>query len=253
MSSADPAPSDSVLELLKQAAATAYCRPALRALGDALPLDDTILHTALDQAAETRDAKSFSHLYAAALFAGRRIPARVLELGGALVPEAMLLLHTALRLDGNIAEPLAAAVRSGRMGSERDAAALVTALLDYERRETPVPTEFLILTRRTCRVCSRTGAPMAVRSSVSLPSSPTTRWRLPSLTRTSRTTVAWTPFFPPSLTVYQHKGHRLRFSRSGEPKIEEAYSTHLVVVGKRNPSAASETASAPPGPSGQKI
>ncbi len=41
----------------------------------------------------------------------------------------------------------------------------------------------------------------------------------------------------PSTTVYQHKGHRLRFSRSGEPKIEEAYSTHLVVVGKRNPFA----------------
>ncbi len=41
----------------------------------------------------------------------------------------------------------------------------------------------------------------------------------------------------PSPTVYQHKGHRLRFSRSGEPKIEQAYSTHLVVVGKRNPFA----------------
>jgi hypothetical protein len=41
----------------------------------------------------------------------------------------------------------------------------------------------------------------------------------------------------PSVTVYQHKGHRLRFSRSGEPKIDEAYSTHLVVVGKRNPFA----------------
>lgn len=44
----------------------------------------------------------------------------------------------------------------------------------------------------------------------------------------------------PSITVYQRKGHRLRFSRSGEPKIEEAYSTHLVVVGKRNPFAAPE-------------
>lgn len=41
----------------------------------------------------------------------------------------------------------------------------------------------------------------------------------------------------PSITIYQHKGHRLRFCRSGEPRIEEAYSTHLVVVGKRNPFA----------------
>ena len=37
----------------------------------------------------------------------------------------------------------------------------------------------------------------------------------------------------PSITVYQHKGYRLRFSRSGEPNIEEAYSTHLVVTGCR--------------------
>lgn len=44
----------------------------------------------------------------------------------------------------------------------------------------------------------------------------------------------------PSLTVYQHKGHRLRFSRSGEPKIEQAYATHLVVVGKRNPFVAED-------------
>ena len=44
----------------------------------------------------------------------------------------------------------------------------------------------------------------------------------------------------PSITVYQHRSHRLRFSLSGTPKIEEAYSTHLVVVGKRNPFASPE-------------
>jgi hypothetical protein len=52
----------------------------------------------------------------------------------------------------------------------------------------------------------------------------------------------------PSITVYQHRGHRLRFSHSGEPKIEQAYSTHLVVVGKRNPFAASESDPPPPSP-----
>jgi hypothetical protein len=44
----------------------------------------------------------------------------------------------------------------------------------------------------------------------------------------------------PSLTAYQHKGHRLCFSLGGIPKIEEAYATHLVVVGNRNPFAAPE-------------
>jgi hypothetical protein len=50
----------------------------------------------------------------------------------------------------------------------------------------------------------------------------------------------------PSITVYQHRGHPLRFSRSGEPKIEEAWSRHFVVVGKRNPFAEVE-AEAPAG------
>ena len=45
----------------------------------------------------------------------------------------------------------------------------------------------------------------------------------------------------PSITVYQHRGQRLRFSLSGEPKIEEAWSRHFVVVGKRNPFAAPES------------
>ncbi|MEO5711975.1 MAG: hypothetical protein ABIT37_00660 [Luteolibacter sp.] len=45
----------------------------------------------------------------------------------------------------------------------------------------------------------------------------------------------------PSQTVYKHRSHRLRFSRSGEHLIEEAWSRHFVVVGKRNPFAARET------------
>lgn len=45
----------------------------------------------------------------------------------------------------------------------------------------------------------------------------------------------------PSITVYQHRKHLLRFSCSGKPKIEEAWSRHFVVVGKRNPFADQET------------
>ena len=35
----------------------------------------------------------------------------------------------------------------------------------------------------------------------------------------------------PSMTVYQHKGQRLRFSRSGDPGVEEAYARHFVRLG----------------------
>jgi hypothetical protein len=157
MPPSDPTPAADVSQLLKQAAATVYCRPALRTLGAALPADDSILTAALHEAAAGRDAKSFSHLYLGALFAGRRIPAEVLGSGAALLPEAMLILHTALRLDGDVAESLAAAVRSGRMGSEREATALIAGWLDYERREVSAPPEFLALTRKICRQTMRTG------------------------------------------------------------------------------------------------
>jgi hypothetical protein len=44
----------------------------------------------------------------------------------------------------------------------------------------------------------------------------------------------------PSHTCYHHRKHPLRFSKSGEPLIEEAYARHFVVVGKRNPFAKEE-------------
>jgi hypothetical protein len=159
MPSSDPAssPAATVSELLKQAAATVYCRPALRALGSALSADDSILTAALNEAADRRNAKSFSHLYLAALMAERRIPAEVLELGAALLPEARLLLHTALRLEGDVAKSLAVAVRAGRMGSEREATAIIAGWLDYERRGISAAPEFLALTRRICRETVRTG------------------------------------------------------------------------------------------------
>ena len=87
----------------------------------------------------------------AALYAGRRISAEVLELGAALLPDAMILMNTAFRLDGDVAKSLAVAARSGRMANERNAIALVVGWLDYERREVSAPPEFLALTRKVCR------------------------------------------------------------------------------------------------------
>lgn len=338
MQTSDPVPADVVREFLKQAAATPYCRPALRTLGASLPADDSILTAALNEAAAGRDAKSFSHLYFGALFAGRRIPATVLELGAALLPEAMLLLHTELRLQGDIAESLAVAVRSGRMGNEREATALIVGWLDYERREIPAPVEILALTRKICRENIRTGLPLvrsllcltaklsgdpvvatilnadierdlnlavsppvtprsgkpcafsnsaqapcesasratAACSSKPAPETPcassisssaatstagsphtdvepsSSLSQLPNLTRVGRILRLLRFHIPdlklkPSITVYQHCSHRLRFSRSGEHLIEEAWSRRFVVVGKRNPFAVNQTESDSPG------
>ena len=34
----------------------------------------------------------------------------------------------------------------------------------------------------------------------------------------------------PSITIYKHKNHRLRFSKTGNPNIETMYSTHYVLL-----------------------
>ena len=36
----------------------------------------------------------------------------------------------------------------------------------------------------------------------------------------------------PSVSNYKHKGKTLRFSKTGNPKIEEAYATHYVIEEK---------------------
>ena len=38
----------------------------------------------------------------------------------------------------------------------------------------------------------------------------------------------------PSHTAYQHKGKKLRFSKTGQKLLEEAYSRHFVRIGKKH-------------------
>lgn len=42
----------------------------------------------------------------------------------------------------------------------------------------------------------------------------------------------------PSITVYMHRSHPLRFTKFGDRNLEEAYSRHFVVVGGKNPTPA---------------
>jgi mRNA-degrading endonuclease RelE of RelBE toxin-antitoxin system len=167
MLSTNPDVPEEVVGLLKQAAAVVYSRPSLLEFAEELPGDDGVLVAALDQAALHRNAKAFSHLYLGGLLAGHRLPARLLAPGAPLLPEARFLLSTARHLEGDVAEALAEAVRSGRMSSERDAVAIIAGWLDYERRGMPAPPEFLALTRKICRRESRFGS-LLVRSMLRL-------------------------------------------------------------------------------------
>ena len=49
----------------------------------------------------------------------------------------------------------------------------------------------------------------------------------------------------PSMTVYKRRSKTLRFSKTGENSLEEAYSRHFVIVGKKRSKRAVTSASAP--------
>jgi hypothetical protein len=54
---------------------------------------------------------------------------------------------------------------------------------------------------------------------------------LTKISRTMKAFRAWAVHskLKPSQTVYKHKNFQLRFSKTGEPNIETAYSTHYVL------------------------
>lgn len=45
----------------------------------------------------------------------------------------------------------------------------------------------------------------------------------------------------PSITIYKHKSKMLRFSKSGDPNVEKAYSTHLLKISLINKSKANRS------------
>ena len=55
----------------------------------------------------------------------------------------------------------------------------------------------------------------------------------------------------PSMTVYKRKGRLLRFSMSGERRLEEAYSRHLIVIGKSKRVSGPPQTAAPGGGEGR--
>jgi hypothetical protein len=55
---------------------------------------------------------------------------------------------------------------------------------------------------------------------------------LSKISRTMKELKSWADYsnLQASVTVYKHKNHRLRFSKTGELNIEMAYCTHFVLI-----------------------
>ena len=111
--------------LVAQARSCAYHQGALRDLASHLPDQDEALDRALEEAVQQRDERAFTHLLLAALSGGRNVDARHLREGAALFPDLDTLGVAATHCTGDVSEALLGAARSGRMGWEREAAALL--------------------------------------------------------------------------------------------------------------------------------
>ena len=113
--------------LVAQAQACAYHQGALRDLASLLPEQDEVLERALEEAVQQRDERAFTHLLLAALSAGRNVDAHHLREGAALFLDLDTLGVAATHCTGDVSEALLGAARSGRLGWEREAAALLLA------------------------------------------------------------------------------------------------------------------------------
>lgn len=113
--------------LITQARVCGYHRAALTELASHLPGQDDDLDCALGAAVKARDELAFTHLLLAALYGGRTVDAGHLIDGAVLLPDPDTLGVAATHCSGDVPEALLSAVRSGRMGWEREAAALFLA------------------------------------------------------------------------------------------------------------------------------
>jgi hypothetical protein len=138
--------------LVAQARACAYHQVALRDLAFQLPAQDEALDRALEEAVQQRDELAFTHLLLAALSGERNVDARHLREGAALFPDLDTLGVAATHCSGDVSEALLGAARSGRLGWEREAAALLlTAWWCQANRDGEMPPSLLGQARTLAR------------------------------------------------------------------------------------------------------
>ena len=144
------------VDTLTQAREFAWTQPALKELGQCLPTDDDSLDRLIAEAVRQRDETAFRRLVFAALGTDRTVDARHLVDGGALFLDLGELSNAAMHCAGDVGPALIAAAQGGRMGWEREAAALTMAGLWFrERGVGPYPPELVAAARKLARNTSR--------------------------------------------------------------------------------------------------
>ena len=144
----------------KRARECKFFRAALLDLAAELPATDTELDELLAGAVAKRENEAFTNMLLGALGAGRRIDAKQLVEGAALVPDPGYLAAAAMHVSGNVAAALIDAVTGGKMGIEREATALLLAgIWCKDRAKEPVPAALISQARTLARRASASFLP----------------------------------------------------------------------------------------------
>ncbi len=139
--------------LLDRAQEYRFCQADLKALQSELPAGDDEIDRLLSEAVDRRDEVAFTHIVLAALDLERRVDAKHLAGGAALLPDPGILAGVAMRCTGDAVSPLIEAVRRGGMGREREAAALlICALWSRRQGEGAVSRDLVAQARILCRL-----------------------------------------------------------------------------------------------------
>ena len=147
--------------LIEEARGIEFYQGDLTRLANLLPKDDEELVALLERRMEALQGRVFSHLWMAAHWAGRRVPARLLAKGAELMSEMTWILATAgLCVEreegpaGEICECLLEAVATGHQDEYRGVVCLICAARSWRDaygEEEPYPEQLGFLSRQVVR------------------------------------------------------------------------------------------------------
>ena len=129
-----------------------FCRASVRQVTELLPPDETELDGVIAGTIRENNAKAFLYVVVAALSGGRRVEAKHLASGGALLGHPVWLGNVMWKVAGDVPESLLAAIENSFFGSLTEAAVLLV-VQDWccEHRAGKLPETFSPIARRLAR------------------------------------------------------------------------------------------------------
>jgi SEC-C motif len=129
-----------------------FCRASVQRVAELLPPDEMELDGVIAETVHENNPKALLHVLVAALGGGRRVEAKHLTTGATLLGHAMWLGSILMKVQGEMPEPVLAAMENSRFAQHIEAAALLV-IQDWcrEQRAGKLPEAFFPIARRLAR------------------------------------------------------------------------------------------------------